>query len=209
MWRLLLMLMQPDCDRCTFKHLDLAYSVTKGSAFRAFKRLLPDLVEGVDFQCLDATLDAPRIEELKRRGWVYPTSRNVVVLSSAGRAAVEHELESQLSDPSPDRSIYMNVSETMQLKLTQGLSPLHLEVVNESHTHNVPDGSESHFKVLVVAEAFDGQTLLSRHRAVNALLAQELAGPVHALAIHAHTPDEWFERGGKVPESPPCLGGDR
>ncbi len=201
--------MQPDRDRCTFKRLDVAYGLIKGSAFRAFKRALPALVEGVDFQCLDATLNARQIEELKQRGWVYSRPRNVVVLSSAGRAAVEHELKYQLPDSSPARSVRMNVTDTLQSKLIQGLSPLHLEVVNESHAHNVPDGSESHFKVLVVAEAFDGQSLLSRHRVVNALLARELAGPVHALSIHAHTPEEWFERGGRVPESPPCLGGNQ
>ena len=199
--------MQPDRDHCTFKRLDLAHGMTKGSAFRAFKRALPALVEGVDFQCLDATCDASQIEELRHRGWVYATSLNVVVLSCAGRMAVEQILKSQFSNSHLDGSVHMNVGDTMQSKLIHGLSPLHLEVVNESHAHNVPDGSESHFKVLVVAEAFDGQTLLSRHRMVNALLAQELAGPVHALAIHAHTPGEWFERGGKVPDSPPCLGG--
>jgi BolA protein len=103
----------------------------------------------------------------------------------------------------------MTVQETIEHKLRQGLNPVHQEVNNESHRHNVPPGSEFHFKVLVVSERFAGERLVGRHRVVNRLLAEELAGPVHALSIHALTPQEWFERGGRVPESPPCLGGGK
>ncbi len=104
--------------------------------------------------------------------------------------------------------VAMSVQQSLETKLSTGLSPLHLDVVNESRMHNVPPGSETHFKVLVVSEQFQGEKLLARHRRVNRLLAKELDGPVHALAIHALTPGEWFERGGAVPDSPPCLGGD-
>lgn len=102
----------------------------------------------------------------------------------------------------------MSVQQGLQEKLSAALSPLHLDVSNESGMHNVPAGSETHFKVLVVSDSFEGETLIARHRHINRVLAQELAGPVHALAIHALTPSEWFERGGAVPDSPPCLGGD-
>ncbi len=101
------------------------------------------------------------------------------------------------------------VQEAIQTKLQEGFSPVHLEVINESHLHNVPAGSESHFKVVVVAEEFATQKLLERHRAVNRLLQQEIEGPVHALSIHALTPEEWFERGGRVTASPPCMGGSK
>ena len=80
---------------------------------------------------------------------------------------------------------------------------------NESGNHNVPPGSESHFKVVAVSEDFTAQRLLSRHRRINALLAEELAGPVHALSIHAYTPAEWRRRFGAAPLSPPCLGGGK
>ena len=83
----------------------------------------------------------------------------------------------------------------------------HLEVVNESGNHNVPPGSESHFKVVMVTPEFEGARLLARHRAVNETLAEELAGGVHALALHTYTPDEWQARFGDAPMSPPCLGG--
>lgn len=102
----------------------------------------------------------------------------------------------------------MSVQQGLEEKLRAALSPLHLDVSNESGMHNVPAGSETHFKVLVVSESFEGEKLIARHRRINRVLAQELAGPVHALAIHALTPPEWFERGGAVPDSPPCLGGD-
>lgn len=94
-------------------------------------------------------------------------------------------------------------------KLAAALRPAHLDVVNESGNHNVPDGAETHFKVVVVAAAFEGERLLARHRRVNKALATELAGGVHALAIHTYTMDEWQRRFGDAPMSPPCHGGDR
>ena len=80
-------------------------------------------------------------------------------------------------------------------------------MVNESGGHNVPEGSETHFKVVVVAPAFEGERLLARHRRINETLAEELAGGVHALAIHTYTAAEWRKRFGAAPMSPPCLGG--
>jgi BolA protein len=103
----------------------------------------------------------------------------------------------------------MTVQSTIEAKLTDALAPLHLEVVNESANHSVPPGSESHFKVVLVAAEFDGQRLLARHRRVNSVLAQELAGAIHALALHTYTEAEWRERFGAAPMSPPCLGGSR
>lgn len=98
----------------------------------------------------------------------------------------------------------------IEQKLANGIADLrHLEVINESHRHNVPPGSESHFKVVLVADSFDGIGLLGRHRQVNALLAAELSGAIHALAIHAYTPAEWAAKTGNAPMSPPCLGGGR
>ena len=102
----------------------------------------------------------------------------------------------------------MTVQETIETKLAS-LDPLHLEVVNESGNHNVAPGSESHFKVTIVSTQFEGMRLLDRHRMINDLLASELAGPVHALAIHAYTEANWESRFGMAPMSPPCLGGSK
>lgn len=102
----------------------------------------------------------------------------------------------------------MNTQMTIESKLKELLSPTFLTVENESHRHNVPANSETHFKVTAVSEEFIGKRLIQRHRAINKALAQELEGGVHALAIHAYTPDEWLkERGEQAPESPNCMGG--
>lgn len=103
----------------------------------------------------------------------------------------------------------MTMQENIHDKLVAAFSPLHLEVVNETHMHNVPADAESHYKVTVVADEFIDAMLVKRHRAVNAVLKEELQGKIHALALHTMTPDEWFAKGGISPESPPCLGGGK
>lgn len=101
----------------------------------------------------------------------------------------------------------MTVTRTITDILQAALAPTHLDVINQSSGHNVPAGSETHFKVVVVAPAFEGESRLARHRRVNGLLAAQLAGGVHALSIQAHTPAEWQARGEAVNDTPACRGG--
>ena len=101
----------------------------------------------------------------------------------------------------------MTVQQDIEEKLALVLMPKHLEVTNESINHNVPEGSESHFKITLVSQAFEQKRLLERHRMVNRILTNELAGAVHALALHTYTESEWFDRNGDAPLSPPCRGG--
>jgi len=101
----------------------------------------------------------------------------------------------------------MTMQATISQKIQDAISPLHLEVENESHMHNVPAGSESHFKILVVSDQFDGQMLIKRHRLINQILSDELQ-QIHAMALHTMTPDEWAEKGA-APSSPPCQGGGK
>jgi BolA protein len=103
----------------------------------------------------------------------------------------------------------MSIQETMEHKLTAAFAPLRLEVRDESGQHNVPPGAQSHFKVIMVAEGFAGQRKVQRHRAVYEVLAEELAGPVHALALHLYAPDEWARANETAPESPECRGGSQ
>ena len=103
----------------------------------------------------------------------------------------------------------MSMQTNIQTKLSQALQPMHLEVINESDQHNVPPGSESHFKVVIVSEAFADKTLLQRHQVINQLLKTELAETVHALSLQTFTPAEWSARNESVAESPPCLGGSK
>ena len=103
----------------------------------------------------------------------------------------------------------MQVQKSITSKLQQAFSPQHLQVLNESDRHNVPPGSESHFKLIVVCESFEGEMLIKRQRKINQLLAEELAAGVHALSMHTYTPAEWAEKNGLSPKSPPCLGGGK
>lgn len=101
----------------------------------------------------------------------------------------------------------MTIQADIEQKLANHIHAKHLEVVNESNNHNVPVGSESHFKVVIVSEDFADKKLLQRHRMINEVLAEELQGKIHALAMHTYTEAEWQEQNGDAPMSPPCLGG--
>jgi BolA family transcriptional regulator, general stress-responsive regulator len=83
----------------------------------------------------------------------------------------------------------MTTRDTMLTILTDALHPHVLEVVDESHLHaghgGWREGGETHFRIRVVADAFDGKSRIERHRMVNALLERELRQGVHALAIEA------------------------
>lgn len=88
----------------------------------------------------------------------------------------------------------MTAEARMREKLIEALAPLRLDIVNESELHaghrNSPGTGESHFRILVVSDAFAGKSRVDRHRMVNALLADELAGRVHALALRTFAPGE-------------------
>lgn len=101
----------------------------------------------------------------------------------------------------------MTVLSTIESKLSADLNAVVLDVTNESHMHNVPADSETHFRVVVVSDAFESQTLLNRHKRINKLLVDELNGSVHALALHTYTPSEWQARGESAEQSPECRGG--
>lgn len=88
----------------------------------------------------------------------------------------------------------MRTADLITEKLSKAFAPESLRVVDESHLHEGHaghrPGGQSHFRLYIVAAAFHGKSRLDRHRMINAVLATELAGSLHALAIHAATPDE-------------------
>jgi len=88
----------------------------------------------------------------------------------------------------------MAVADRIRAKLTSGLKPLRLEITDDSHLHaghaGAREGGESHFTVEVVSGAFDGLGRVARQRLVYDLLKEELAGPVHALALRTLAPSE-------------------
>lgn len=103
----------------------------------------------------------------------------------------------------------MIVQHDIEQQLQSTFSPVVLEVANESHMHSVPVNSETHFRVVLVTDMFAGRSRVARHQQVYAALAAQLAGPVHALALHTYTPDEWRQREQPAPASPECLGGSK
>ncbi|MAM88218.1 BolA family protein [Allohahella sp. A8] len=101
----------------------------------------------------------------------------------------------------------MSTEQAIQSRITDRFSPAHAELVNESYKHNVPAGSESHFRLTLVSERFADLSPVRRHQLVYGELKDFMApGGVHALALHTFTPEEWAEEQG-VRESPDCMGG--
>ena len=88
----------------------------------------------------------------------------------------------------------MRTADIISQKLTDAFAPQSLKVEDESHRHEGHaghrPGGQTHFRVYIVSEAFKGKSRIERHRMINGLLAAELAGGVHALAIHAAAPGE-------------------
>jgi BolA protein len=88
----------------------------------------------------------------------------------------------------------MSAEAKIREALMIALRPTRLDVINESELHaghrSSPGTGESHFRVLVVSERFQGKSRIERHRMVNEALAAQLRGEVHALAIKAFAPGE-------------------
>ena len=104
----------------------------------------------------------------------------------------------------------MSIESQINEKLQAAYAPTHLEVENESHGHNVPKNSETHFRVLIVSTKFEGQSRVARQRMIYETLKVELQTGVHALAQRAYTPAEWAELQGKIDTtSPLCHGGSK
>jgi BolA protein len=102
----------------------------------------------------------------------------------------------------------LHVQQSIESKLREALTPEHLEVLNESGMHAVAPGSETHFRVVVVAAAFAGKPRVAQHRMIYEILAAEREEGVHALGIQTFTPAEYEADITNRIESPPCAGGD-
>ena len=102
----------------------------------------------------------------------------------------------------------MSMQSLIDSKLRSSIDTQILNIENESHMHSGP-ATESHFKVTIVSNDFDGKMLIARHRMINEILKDELAGGIHALTLHTLTPDEYEEKQGIIPDSPACQGGGK
>ena len=107
-----------------------------------------------------------------------------------------------------DSSSMGPIEKKIKEKLQVAFEPFELEVTNESSSHHVPEGSESHFKVLLVSNKFEDKSRVERQRVVHDILSEERSGPVHALSMRLVTVSE-FEKMGSGPNSPDCRGGSK
>lgn len=101
----------------------------------------------------------------------------------------------------------MSRKNRIEAVLNHKLSPDYLTIADESANHHVPEGAQTHFKVIVVSHQFDGLSQIARHRLLNRLLHQEFELGLHALSMHLFTSDEWEKRNNSVLQSPICKGG--
>lgn len=89
----------------------------------------------------------------------------------------------------------MSFSRNIERKIREALSPDSVEIINESHLHaghqETFDGTgETHLRIKVVASAFEGMSRVERHRAINALVQEEIAEGLHAIAMETRAPSE-------------------
>ncbi|AWK14241.1 transcriptional regulator BolA [Candidatus Fukatsuia symbiotica] len=101
------------------------------------------------------------------------------------------------------------VAERIEKKLKEKFKPTHLKVIDESFRHDVPAGSETHFKVVIISDKFSDQVFTTRHREIYSLLAQEFEEGLRALVLHTHTQKEWKDLQYTVAASPPCRNDGR
>lgn len=102
----------------------------------------------------------------------------------------------------------MTTAESIR-SLLSSLEPVRLEIWNESDQHAGPPGRESHFKILIVSDRFQGQSRLDRNRTVNSLLQPLMMaqrGSIHAVSLRLITSEEVQKGGALGFESPPCQG---
>jgi BolA protein len=131
------------------------------------------------------------------------------------RAMTTESISTETSADGSPAAALGPVGTAVEAKLRSALEPAFLEVVNESHMHSVPKGSETHFKVVVVSARFEGLSPVRRHQLVYGTLAVEMSeaagkvgkGRIHALAITSRTPAEWLASP-EANTSPKCLGGN-
>lgn len=102
-------------------------------------------------------------------------------------------------------SLEGKIESSIRQKLNEQFSPSIFDLENESRKHRLDPDGETHFKITLVSETFEGQRAVKRHQAVYGCLADELEQGVHSLVLHLFTPQEWQESEQKVPRSAPCT----
>lgn len=102
----------------------------------------------------------------------------------------------------------MGIGETLRERMQARFAPQHIELDNESHQHSGP-ASESHFRLVLVSDRFEGRRAVARHQMVYGEVGDLMQAGLHALAMHLFTPAEWREAEGQAAASPACRGGSK
>ena len=103
----------------------------------------------------------------------------------------------------------MSTEQRIERKVLDALSPERMRIDNDSSRHAGP-ATDSHFRLVIVSNTFEGLNSVKRHRMVYKCLSEELAGPVHALQLKCLTPAEYEAADGEVAlQAPPCGGGEK
>ena len=97
----------------------------------------------------------------------------------------------------------MSIKDLITEKIRNNYSPVHFELINESHLHKGSSHSESHFKLTVISDLFSGMALVKRHQMIYKSLELEIKS-IHALSLKLYTPAEWEENNQQTPKSPDC-----
>ena len=100
----------------------------------------------------------------------------------------------------------MSKQQELEQRLCQEFEPHFIAVENESYMHSSGCGADSHFKIVLVSDAFEGISKVARHQKIYQLFSQDLKNGIHALALHLYTKQEWDKLGRQFPKSPNCAG---
>jgi len=103
----------------------------------------------------------------------------------------------------------MNRQQKIESMVNAELNVAFIELVNESHKHSVPENSETHFKLTLVSDDFNGKSKVARHQKVYGAVSTLMQEGLHALALHTCTPEEWEQTQQESPASPNCMGGSK
>ncbi|KZZ58644.1 transcriptional regulator BolA [Oleiphilus sp. HI0125] len=103
----------------------------------------------------------------------------------------------------------MTREKKLKTSLAEAFNIDYMLLENESHMHSVPENSETHFKLVLVSDDFDGKRKVARHQAVYSAVNTEMQSGLHALALHLYTNTEWAELDNKQLASPNCMGGSK
>ena len=100
----------------------------------------------------------------------------------------------------------MSKQQELLERIQAEFQPHFATVENESHKHSSGRGADSHFKLVIVSDAFEGMRKVQRHQKLYQLFDDDLKNGIHALALHLYTKNEWESLGKAFPKSPNCLG---